>query len=225
MKTPLISIVIPVYNMANTKFFLKRALDSIATQTYKDIEVVMPDNSHHFTRTTIDKMLKDYDFNINRIQNNEIGMAVNTNLGLKQAKGDLIKILFMDDYLAHEDSIKTIVKKFKGEWLVTGCAHDPGTHTHEPTYNDQIHTGVNTIGSPSVLTLKAGLQMYFDEEMTWLLDCDLYRRLHDEYGKPTILNDINVVIGVGEHQTTHIIGQDIKEGEHKYMINKYDSST
>jgi len=223
----MISIIIPTYNMPNTKFYLRRCLDSIASQSYKDFEVVMPDNSHHFTRTTIQKGIKDYDFPINYFVNPEEGMAVNTNKGIAKAKGDLIKILFMDDMFAHDDALKKIVKAFKGDWLVTGCSHtgDIGEryNDHLPKYNDKILTGNNTIGSPSVLTIKKGLGVWFDEDYKWVLDCVLYEELHRKYGKPTILKDINVVIGIHGGQVTSQLSEEEKKEEIIKVTELHDS--
>jgi glycosyltransferase involved in cell wall biosynthesis len=199
----MISLAIPVYEMPNKDFFLERCLNSIRSQSYQDFEIVITENGK--------------------------GMASNTNEAIRQSKGDLIKILYMDDYLAHKDALKKIVEGFKGYWLATGCLHDSNSKSelfnpHYPSYNDEIHLGKNTIGSPSVVTIKNGLDMYFDESMTWLLDCDFYRRLHDKYGEPTLLNDMNVAIGVGQHQATHIMGDEIKINEHEYMQKKYDTT-
>lgn len=192
--SPKISIAIPVYDMPNSSFFINRCLDSIEKQTFRDFEVVITQEGK---------------------------MAENTNAAIKKSKGELIKILYMDDYLAHENALQVIVDNFAGRWLVTGCRQDPGTHTHFPTWNDQITTGVNTIGSPSVLTIRNEDPLLFDETMTWLLDCDLYQRYYDKYGSPIFLNDINVVIGVGEHQSTHLMGEEVKIKEHIYMAQKY----
>lgn len=180
--------------MENGEFFLNRLKESLDKQTFRDFELVIT---------------------------KEGKMAENTNAAIRKSKGELIKILYMDDYLAHPDALQMISDAFEGEWLVTGCAHDPGTHTHYPVYNDRIHEGINTIGSPSVLTLKNDDPLLFDESLTWLLDCDLYKRLYEKHGTPTILNDINVVIGVGGHQTTHLLSEDIKVAEHDYLENKY----
>lgn len=192
----MISIVIPVYDMKNKDFFLNRCLESIRTQTYQDYEIVIVEKG--------------------------LGMAGNTNEGIRQAKGDLIKILFMDDFLAHKNSLKSVVENFKSNWLVTGCICDNLTGKHFPTYSDDIETGNNTIGSPSVLTIKKGLDIYFDEEMSWLLDCDFYKRLYTKYREPVILNDINVCIGIHDGQMTNILTDEQKLAEHKYMKNKYD---
>lgn len=158
-------------------------------------------------------------------------MAKNTNAGLKKARGQLIKILYLDDYLAHDNALQVIVDNFTPEtqWLATGCLHqqteiglyeDPHS-PHYPRYTENISTGNNQIGSPSVVTLRREGMLLFDENMSWLLDCDLYKRYYDTYGKPTLVNDLNVVIGVGEHQTTYKLSEEEKLSEHYYLNDKH----
>lgn len=192
----MISIVLPIHDMSNGAFFLKRAIDSIMVQTYKDYEIVIT---------------------------KEGKMARNTNAGIKKAKGEIVKILFMDDYLAHPNALKEIVDSFKGGWLVTGCEHDDGVNLgkpHLPTWNDEIKTGKNTIGSPSVLAFENRNPELFDDNLSWMLDVDLYTRLFTRYGKPAILNNINVVIGLHSGQTTHLLSDSDKLLEVNYVINK-----
>lgn len=199
MKTKLISIAIPYYpKMKNAKYYIDRCLASIREQSYQNYEIVIT---------------------------NKGSMPENTNAAIRQSKGELIKILYMDDFFAHKDALKNIVENFKGEWLVTGCKNDKDLGRHYPTYSDDIERGNNTIGSPSVLTIKNGLNIYFDEELSWLLDCDFYKRLYEKHGEPVILNDINVVIGIHDGQATNTLGNERKLKEHKYMQKKYDTSS
>jgi len=224
MDKSMISIVVPVHNMESYEKFLKRNLDSIAEQTFTNYEVIIPDNSTYFARSGIEKIIKKYDFRVNHFLNNEHGMAQNTNAGIRAAKGKMIKILYMDDYLAHKDALKNIKDVFTKGWMVTACDNDQGTGHHEPHYNNQIHTGNNTIGSPSVLTFENRDPLMFDEKMTWLLDCDYYKRLQQRYGMPAIYKNVNVIIGVGEHQITNKLSQEDKLAEGIYMEEKYESN-
>lgn len=196
---PKVSICLPTHDMQNKDFFLGRCLKSIEQQTFKDYEVVITENGK--------------------------GMAPNTNEAIQKAKGDIVKILFMDDFLAHPYSLQNIVKTFKGGWLVTGCIHNDGVdnfNPHYPTYSAMIHRGENTIGSPSVLAFENKEPLLFDETMTWLLDVDLYKRLYARYGEPTILNELNVGIGLHSGQTTHLLSNKIKRDEYIYLLKKYE---
>lgn len=197
---PKISIVIPFHWMENWPVFLSRCLMSIEAQAFKDYEIILLKHST---------------------------MPITSNRAIKSAKGELIKILYMDDYLAHANSLQEIADNFtkESQWLVTGCLHQTGdeepTSYHEPKYNDKIYTGDNSIGSPSVLTLRRESAVYFDTCLSWLLDCDLYKRLYDKYGSPTLVNTPNVIIGIGSHQTSNIMSQKDKKKEHDYLLKKY----
>ncbi len=182
--------------MPRAKFFFDRCIDSIHNQTFEDYEIVIT---------------------------KEGKMAENTNAGIKKAKGELIKILFMDDYFTHKNALQVIVDSFKGQWLASGCKHDPGDNPHWPRWNDKMIEGMNTIGSPSVVTIKNEEPLLFDENLGWLLDCDYYQRMYDKYGEPVFLNDINVTIGIGEHQATNLMGDKVKIKEQEYLYAKYSS--
>lgn len=195
---PKVSIVVPVHDMRNRDFFLKRCLDSIESQTFKEFEVIMPENGK--------------------------GMAPNINEGIFEAKGEIVKFLFMDDYFATPHALQNVIESWKGGWLVTACEHDDGMDrygTHFAKWSERISEGENTIGSPSVLAFENRDPEFFDETLSWTLDCDLYLRLYKRYGPPTILNDINVIIGVGEHQTTHLLSDEIKQKEVEYTKLKH----
>lgn len=219
---PKLSVAIPTHDMKDKQFFLARSLDALWNQTFQDFEIVVTDNSD-------DDSLKEvcdwYKTGIRYYKNPNKGMAQNTNEAMRRSKGELIKILYLDDFMAHNSALEEIVDSFEGYWLVTACEHTKNKGDrfteHYPKYSEDIHTGNNTIGSPSVLTLLNKRLLFFDENMTWLLDCDLYKRYYDKYGPPTILNDINVVMGLGSHQATNTMGEERKMQEFNYILKKY----
>ena len=226
MEKETLSICIPTYEMhGRATEMLTRNFDILKKQTFKDFEVIISDNS-------LDDVVKNlcendiYQFlNIRYIRNPRKGASSNTNEAIRNARGDLIKILHMDDFLVDKNSLKDIVDNFKGGWMVTGCRQEKSKwwrrKVHFPLYNEKIHLGKNTIGAPSVLTIKNNNPLLFDENLKWLFDCDYYKRLYDKYGEPTILNKVNVIIGIGKHQVTNHLTRQIKNNEKKYMQKKY----
>lgn len=187
-----VSIVVPIHNMENGEFFLWRNINSIMVQSFKDYEIIIT---------------------------KEGKMAENTNAGIKKATGEIIKILYLDDYFARADSLQEIVDNFKGGWLATGCVHDNGIglmNYHKPAY-EGIPSGQNTIGSPSVVAFENKDPELFNINMSWLLDVELYRRLYARYGEPTIVNSANVAIGLHKGQTTHLLTDEEKQSEQKYL--------
>lgn len=202
---PKVSICIPIYEMDRGEMFLKRALDSIIVQSFKDFEVIISDDS-------VTDKLKDFveDYLQDKVKFKYVknttpkGMANNTNFAIDNATGDFIKILYQDDYFFAENSLQQIVDELKEDtkWLVTACIHDMEgelKYQHLPTYSEEV----NSIGSPSVLTISKSVFERFDPKLTWVLDLELYRRLFKHYGPPIFLNEINVVIGIGDHQVTN----------------------
>lgn len=218
-----LSVAIPTHSMKDGRYFMKRCLDSLWNQSFQDFEIVITDNSDD---NEIQEVCDWYKTGIRYFKNPVKGMAPNTNAAIKHSKGELIKVLYMDDFMAHDKALEKIVKHFHGEWLVTGCTHSITGQEffkdHLPQYSHTIHTGNNTIGSPSVLTIRNKHPLLFDEEMTWLLDCDYYKRMYEKYGEPTILKDINVVMGLHEGQMTNTMGDEIKLKEQKYIMKKYE---
>lgn len=188
----MISIAIPVYRgMENADFFLKRCLDSIERQTYKNYEIVMHDQG----------VVGD---NLNEI--------------VKRCKGEIIHILCMDDFYAHDNALKTIAEEFEGQWLITGCNNNPN-----PYYTEDVHTGNNKLGGLSVIVVKNEDVMPFDPSLRWLVDCDFYKRMYAKYGSPKILNGVNVMIGEGRHQATNMLAQEIKRAEVHELTKRYEN--
>lgn len=227
MNRPLLSVAVPTHKMENGNYFFRRLLDSLWDQSFQDFEIVVSDNSDD---GDIQRICEWYRTGIRYVRNPRKGMAPNTNRAIRESRGDFIKFLYMDDFLSHDQALKNIINRFNGHWLVTSCNHCLGEDSerrfdsHHPKWSDDIHLGNNTIGSPSVLTVKTQSAIFFDEKMTWLLDCDYYRRLYDLFGKPTIINDIGVTIGLHEGQATHTMGDERKQQEHEYIREKYAKS-
>ncbi len=221
-----LSIAIPTSDMPDKKIFFKRCLNSLWNQSFQDFDIIVTDNSED---DEIKNICEWFRTGIYYYKNPRKGMAQNTNEAIKRSTGELIKIIYMDDFMAHDNALKEIVDAFTGQWLVTTCKHTKSTtmsdkhfvNIHVPRYSEDINIGNNTIGSPSVLTIKNKDPLLFDEKMTWLLDCDYYHRMHEKYGLPTILDDVNVIIGLHPDQATHTMGEERKAQEAKYIKQKY----
>ncbi len=94
---PKISIIVPVYNVEK---YLPQCLDSIINQTFKDFECICindgsPDNSL--------AILKEYaskDSRIRIINQENKGLSISRNIGIKNSKGKYISFLDSDDWIA-----------------------------------------------------------------------------------------------------------------------------
>lgn len=96
MKNPTVSIIVPVYNV---KDYLPKCLDSLISQTLKDIEIVaIDDGSTDGSSSILDSYaLKDERIRVIHVQNG--GLARSRNIGLDNAKGVFIGFVDSDDYV------------------------------------------------------------------------------------------------------------------------------
>jgi len=225
-----ISIVMPVYEFnGHGIHFLEQHFEIFSMQTYKDFQLVISDNSKD---NVIEDFCKtknnEFDIKYLRHDGDKDNFTANTNNGIKNSEGDLIKILFQDDLLYGNDSLKKTNECFSEnvDWLVSSCVHtsDGNTFTSSftPRYNDQMHRGVNTISGPSVLTIRNGEDvLLFDERMIWFMDVDYYKRAFDKFGLPFVLQDVTVCIRDWDGQESKVMPGEIKNREVSILSEKY----
>lgn len=94
--TELVSIVVPVYNSSK---YLKRCIDSILNQTYKNIEVIIVENGS--TDNSLE-ILKSYGNKINIITLSTKSLGLARNTGIEVSKGQYISFIDSDDSIRKE---------------------------------------------------------------------------------------------------------------------------
>ena len=91
MKKPKFSIIVPVYN---TEKYVKRCLDSIKSQSFKDYEVIIVNDGSTDNSSDI---ISKYSYKVINQENQGLSMARNN--GVKEASGDYLIFLDSDDYI------------------------------------------------------------------------------------------------------------------------------
>ena len=92
----LVSVVIPVYNVEK---YLRKCIDSVVSQTYKNIEIILVDDGSPDKCPQIcDEYAEKYD-NITVIHKTNGGLSDARNVGIERAKGKYILFLDSDDSL------------------------------------------------------------------------------------------------------------------------------
>lgn len=104
-----VSVIIPVYNVEK---YLRRCLDSVVNQTYKDIEVILvndgsPDNSKEIYEEYVAKYS-----NIQLINQKNAGLGAARNTGLQYITGNAVTFVDSDDWL-ELDAIEYYVASMK----------------------------------------------------------------------------------------------------------------
>jgi len=90
-----VSIIIPTHNRAS---LLPRAINSVLTQTYTNFEIIIVDDGSNDNTQQVCQNFINENQNIKYIKNeNSVGGAEARNIGMRQAKGEIIAFLDDDD--------------------------------------------------------------------------------------------------------------------------------
>lgn len=109
MKTPKVSVILPMYNVAA---YLPKCIDHLINQTLKDIEIIFvddcsPDNSADIVKSYNDPRIKLIRHKVNKYT------AEARNSGINAAKGEYLSFMDPDDWPALDflEKLYTLAKK------------------------------------------------------------------------------------------------------------------
>ena len=97
MMNPLLSIVTPVYNVES---FLDRSVQSILSQSYRDIELILIDDGSTDGSSSLCDELAKKDSRVKVIHKENGGVSTARNVGLEIASGEYLTFVDPDDFLA-----------------------------------------------------------------------------------------------------------------------------
>jgi len=121
MNMPTVSFVVPCYKLAH---FLPECVNSILSQSYADLEVLVmddcsPDNTEEVARSFSDPRVKYVRNEVN------LGALANYNKGISLSRGKYVWLISADDYLRSESVLKRYVDILESHPRV-GYAFCPG---------------------------------------------------------------------------------------------------
>ena len=96
MNHPLVSILLPVYN---TALFLPQCLDSVLSQTYRNIQVVLVDDGSRDNSLEICQQYASKDSRVEVYHQENQGVAVARNTLLSKVRGDYFLFVDSDDWI------------------------------------------------------------------------------------------------------------------------------
>jgi len=212
-----ISICIPTWEQHGVGMkHLIRLITSIEDQTFTDYEIIISDHSKN---DDIQNYISGKDnLNIIYVRNSDGygNGVVNANNSIRHATGDLIKMMFQDDHFYSPNILSKINDEFDihTNWIVnaSNITYDGINYsTLYPHWNDRVVYGVNTMGCPSSLTFRNNNGLWFDENLTMLMDTEYFYQLYKKFGPAKILNDVFTTTGVHPFQISILYDKDINE--------------
>lgn len=152
MEQPLISVIIPVYNVAR---YLKRCVNSVLAQTYTNLEIILIDDGSTDQSPVI---CDDFALKNNRIkvihQKNK-GLSGARNTGLNIAQGSLIGFVDSDDWIDKDMYRELLNQLIKSDAEIASCGH----------WRIDEATNLNTLGISQSFKMK----LNHEESLSYLI--------------------------------------------------------
>lgn len=108
MENPLISIIIPVYNIEK---YLNECIESVLNQTFDNYEIVLVDDGSTDKSGSICDNLSLRNPKIKTYHKRNGGLSSARNYGIKHSKGKYVIFLDSDDYWLNKDILSLFVRK------------------------------------------------------------------------------------------------------------------
>jgi len=205
MDCPLVSVVLPTFNRA---WALKDAVESVLSQDYPNIELIIIDDG---SKDNTQELLEIYKSQSIILKQKNTGVAAARNVGIKKSRGEFIALLDSDDAW-DKRKISCQVEFFKHHpealicqteeiWIRKGKRVNPKVK-HKKKSGMIFEPSLDLcLVSPSAVMMKRqlfDLKGYFNEEFTVCEDYDLWLRVSATL--PVFLIDKPYTIKRGGHK-------------------------
>ena len=120
MNKPLISIILPVYNVSA---YLEKCLDSVLSQDYENLEIILVDDGSTDESPEICDRYKEKDNRITVIHKENGGLSDARNAGSSMAHGEYITFVDSDDSIQSEyvSYLYSLIEKYHTKMSL--CTH------------------------------------------------------------------------------------------------------
>ena len=231
-----ISICCPIYTMKGktAEKFLVEYFSHLMYQTFKGFDIVISDQSEGDNLKVIcDTFSHVLDIKYFKNTSGKKNAANNVNNAVRHATGDIIKLLYMDDFFVDQDALLKIINAFErtgpdGNWLISGFTHSNEDRTQffdtrKPWYGNKYVNGDNTTGNPSNYAVRRECAIEMDDDLLWIVDGEYFYRSYYYHGDPIMLDD--VLVCFREHGSSAFRDpkfQELDAKERQYCIDKYN---
>ena len=158
------SFVVPIYNVEK---YIARCIESLISQTYEDIEIVLIDDGSPDSSYKICEEYQKKDARIFLYQKENGGLSDARNYGIERAHGDYVIFVDSDDYIDTECCEK-LLPYTKNKPDIIRCnamrvGEESGLMCPEPIDRDKIYSGIEymkTMMSSRGMSMAAWLNVF-----------------------------------------------------------------
>lgn len=110
----ILSVIIPVYNCEK---YLHRCVDSVISQTYSDLEIILIDDGSTDNSMKICREYEKKDFRVHSYHIDNVGIYQARKYGVMRANGNLVTFVDADDWIEKDtyDNLMKIYYKYRPE--------------------------------------------------------------------------------------------------------------
>ena len=183
--SPLVSIIVPIYNVEQ---YLPACLDSLVNQTLQDIEIICVNDGSTDNSASVVRDYMQQDARIRLIEQDNQGLSAARNAGIRNANGKYLQFLDADDILLPDKLTKQVQELEQTNADVCVCHHAMFTNTPTNIWDNKFSNAAYDLtkkgfvynwGRTFVIAIHSGLfrtdfmrenHLFFDEHVRALED-------------------------------------------------------
>lgn len=144
MNMPLVSIIIPVYNVEK---YLRQCIDSVLNQTYRNIEVILVDDGSKDNSLEICNEYTKKDNRIIVISKQHNGVSDTRNVGIDISSGEYISFVDSDDMIKSEMIEILLREMLESKVEMVNCSFEYDYSGHRVPKKSRLPTGIYDVSS------------------------------------------------------------------------------
>ncbi|MGB8193265.1 MAG: glycosyltransferase, partial [Chitinophagaceae bacterium] len=217
--------------------FLKRLLDSVVMQTFRDFEVIITDDTPGNEVELLSRQYTNQFPLIYHKNGSALGTPENWNEGIRRSSGKWMKLMHDDDWFAASDSLQQFVNATHQHpdasfffCAYTNVKEESGeketVKLHSFRHKKLLQNTVtlfssNVIGPPSVTMHRNDKQFWYDRTVKWVVDIDFYIRYLAKH-RPVYIDQPLINVGLNAQQVTRVSFRkpEVEIPENFYLLEK-----
>ena len=162
-----VSIIIPIYNVEK---YLRKCVDSVICQTYKNLEIILVDDGSPDSCPEICDSYVDLDSRIKVIHKQNGGLSDARNTGIDMSSGEYITFVDSDDYIEN-DMIEILISTLEENHC------DISTCNNLIVHSDNIVTIAPEQNITRILATENALEnLFYKKDISVMATAKLYKK-------------------------------------------------